>query len=226
MSTLKLRASLALWRRRLTYRQKRVDYHRGKAKSGAGNATKGVVTAEEAALIKHWERLRNEAKTLIAHRETQLREQRPMRERALDEAESLVGVMEAGGNNMGAKVLEIIRANGGAGPEPWCGDFVAWCYRKAGSKAVQRGWAAVRLLGFLTGMRIVSAADARPGDIVCFSFDHTGLLRRKTRAVQIETVEGTTGRSGAVSDSRTGGDGVYLKRRSTSQVTRYVRVTR
>jgi hypothetical protein len=213
MSTLKLRASLALWRRRLTYRQKRVDYHRGKAKSGAGNATKGVVTAEEAALIKHWERLLN-------------REQRPMRERALDEAESLVGVMEAGGNNMGAKVLEIIRANGGAGPEPWCGDFVAWCYRKAGSKAVQRGWAAVRLLGFLTGMRIVSAADARPGDIVCFSFDHTGLLRRKISAVQIETVEGNTGRSGAVSDSRTGGDGVYLKRRSTSQVTRYVRVTR
>jgi hypothetical protein len=145
---------------------------------------------------------------------------------ALAQMTKLVGIMEVGGNNMGRQVLEIIRANGGTGPEAWCGDTVAWAYRHAGSRVVQRGWAAVRLLGFLTGMKIVSAHDALPGDIVCFKFDHTGMLRRKISAGEIETIEGNTGRSGAVSDSRTGGDGVYIKHRSTSLVARYVRVTR
>jgi hypothetical protein len=69
-------------------------------------------------------------------------------------------------------------------------------------------------------------ADALPGDIVCFKFDHTGILRRKISATEDETIEGNTGRAGAVSDSRTGGDGVYIKRRSTGLVARYVRVTR
>jgi hypothetical protein len=107
----------------------------------------------------------------------------------------LVGIMEVGGNNMGQAVLSLIRENGGTGPESWCGDFDAHCYRHAGSKVVQRGWAAVRFLGFLTGMKIVSARDAMPGDIVCFTFDHTGLLRRKIDAGVIETVEGNTGRA-------------------------------
>src|SRR6185369_1332451 len=75
-------------------------------------------------------------------------------ERAYRVAAGLVGVMEVGGNNAGAKVTEIVRANGGTGPEPWCGDFVAYCYRLSGSKAVTRNWAAVRLLrgaGGVTG---------------------------------------------------------------------------
>jgi len=42
----------------------------------------------------------------------------------------------------------------------------------------------------------------------------------------ITTIEGNTGRTGAVSDSATGGDGVYVKVRSKSSVTDYLRVTR
>lgn len=153
-----------------------------------------------------------------------------LRERAYFEAVDLIGVMEVGGNNQGAKVSEIIRANGGSGPEPWCGDFVAYCYRRAGSKVVDRRWAYVPYLSIVTGLRKTSSP--RRGDLVRFEFtgdstpDHVGLFVRDRGDGTIETIEGNTGRVGAVSDSRTGGDGVYRKVRSKRLVKDYVEVTR
>lgn len=147
----------------------------------------------------------------------------PLRVRALNVAESLVGVMEVGGNNRGPMVTRIIRANGGVGPEPWCGDFCAYCYRQAGSKAVTRSWASVRLLGSVLGVTRVQKPLA--GDLVRFTFDHVGIFV-KDQGAFIETIEGNTGASGAVSDSSTGGDGVYRKRRPKSQVNDYLRVSR
>lgn len=175
-----------------------------------------------------------------AHRRTSIAELRldnyrrsihsPLRLRALHVAETLIGVMEHGGNNAGPMVAKIIHENGGVIGEPWCGDFDAYCYRHAGSRAVQRGWASTLSLGFLAGMKVTGAPE--PGDIVVFNFpggqssDHTGLFVKRTGPGEIETIEGNTGESGAVSDSATGGDGVYRKRRSTSLVSRYVRVLR
>jgi peptidoglycan hydrolase-like protein with peptidoglycan-binding domain len=152
--------------------------------------------------------------------------QRPkhLGERAYRVAAGLVGVMESGGNNSGAKVTEIIRANGGSGPEPWCGDFVAYCYRLSGSKAVTRNWAAVRLLRGATG--VTGTRKPRRGDLVRFTFDHVGMFVRDRGDGTIETIEGNTGASGAVSDSRTGGDGVYRKVRPKSLVKDYLRVHR
>lgn len=147
----------------------------------------------------------------------------PMRLRALEAAKSLVGVMEEGGNNRGPVVNRIILANDGAIGEPWCGDFVAYCYRQAGSKAVTRSWASVRLLGSVAGVERVSKPLA--GDLVRFNFDHVGMFVRDAGAF-IETIEGNTGASGAVSDSATGGDGVYRKRRPKSLVADYLRVTK
>jgi len=136
----------------------------------------------------------------------------------------LVGVMEVGGNNAGSKVTEIIRANGGTGPEPWCGDFVAYCYRLSGSKAVTRNWAAVRLLRGTTG--VTATRKPRRGDLVRYTFDHVGMFVRDRGDGTIETIEGNTGATGAVSDSRTGGDGVYRKVRPKSLVKDYLRVHR
>jgi hypothetical protein len=65
-----LRASLALWRRRLTYRQRKVDYYRGKAMVKHGSRI--VVTAEEAQAIHKWEGLRDEAKAMVSRRTRQL----------------------------------------------------------------------------------------------------------------------------------------------------------
>lgn len=145
-------------------------------------------------------------------------------ERAYQVAVSLIGVMEEGGNNTGKKVSEIIQSNGGVVGESWCGDFQAFCYRLAGSKAVTRGWAVVRWLGGIAGLKIVSTP--RRGDLVRFTFDHVGMFEKDNGDGTITTIEGNTGASGAVSDSSTGGDGVYRKIRDKSLVSDYVRVTR
>jgi hypothetical protein len=166
------------------------------------------------------------------HAETQLAKirarikaaKKPLRVRALDVAETLVGVMEQGGNNMGPMVTKIIKANGGTGPEPWCGDTVAYCYRQAGSTMVTRAWASVYFLGQILGLTKTSAP--LPGDIVRYTFSHTGLFVKDNGNGTITTIEGNTGPSGAVSDSRTGGDGVYKKIRPKSLVADYRHVTR
>lgn len=147
----------------------------------------------------------------------------PLREKAYKVASGLIGVMEQGGNNSGAMVSKIIRANGGGGPEPWCGDFMAYCYRLAGSKRVTRPWASVALLGNVAGVRRTSSP--KRGDLVRFTFDHVGMFVRDLGGGMIETVEGNTGASGAVSDSTTGGDGVYRKHRAKSLVRDYLHVS-
>jgi hypothetical protein len=131
--------------------------------------------------------------------------------------------MEEGGNNQGPMVMKIIRANGGAGPEPWCGDTMAYCYRQAGSKAVTRLWASVFYLGRIGG--VVKTSSPVQGDLVRFTFDHVGMFVRDLGGGMIETIEGNTGSSGAVSDGD-GGDGVYRKRRAKSLVLDYRHITR
>lgn len=148
----------------------------------------------------------------------------PLRLRALAVAKSKVGIVEVGGNNRGRDVEEIIKANGGVPGEPWCGDFVAYCYLKAGAKSVTRAWASVSLLG-----KVLSRVRRpKPGHVVRYSFDHTGLFYRwvNKSAGEFEAIEGNTGNVGAVSDSAHGGDGVKIKRRNISQVTDFRRVTR
>lgn len=167
-----------------------------------------------------WARLVREAEELIARREAQLT---PLRKRAYYVAAELVGVMERGGNNVGEEVERIIRSGGGRAGQPWCGWFVAHCYRLAGSKSVVWQWGAVRLLYPLVGIKRVRYPLT--GDLVRFTFDHVGMFVRDL-GDRIETVEGNTGATGAVSDSKTGGDGVYRKRRDKSLVQDYLRVTR
>jgi hypothetical protein len=218
---LSTKASLALWKRRLAYRQKKVDYYRGEAKSGDGAATKGTVTADEAQLIHKWEKLRDEAKNKVAVLEAA---SSSLQDRAYKVAESLIGVMEQGGNNRGPVVSKIITGNGGMIGEAWCGDFQAYCYRHAGSKAVNRSWASVYYLGRLSG--VVKTTKPVRGDLVRFNFSHVGMYVRDLGGGYIETIEGNTGRSGAVSDSSTGGDGVYRKRRTKNLVEDYRHITR
>lgn len=148
----------------------------------------------------------------------------PMRERAMREAERLIGVMEQGGNNVGEQVEWIIASGGGRAGDAWCGWFVAHCYKTAGSKAVTWQWGAVRLLYPLLGIRKVT--EPLRGDLVRFTFDHVGMFDKAANGSSFYGVEGNTGATGAVSDSRTGGDGVYRKIRSRSLANDYLRVTR
>lgn len=166
-----------------------------------------------------------------------------MKQEALRQGRLMLGVVERGGNNRGPEVDKIILANGGKLGEAWCGDAVAYWYRKAGSKVVQRGWAATRLLGHLIGMKSKGPRAGEPGDIVVFNFpggdptsDHTGLLIAYTnaagkkvpasKAAWVKTLDGNTGIDANVSDSKHGGDGIGIKVRPISFVNRTVEVLR
>lgn len=209
MSRAALRTSLALWRRRLAYRQRRL---------------KVAVRHHRPNTAKKWRALVDEAHTKIARRERQIADTRPLRLRALHEAVKLIGVMEAGGNNRGQAVERIIKLGGGLPGQAWCGWFCAAVYKRAGSRAVEWRWGAVRLLSAVTGVKRVSTP--LPGDLVRFTFDHVGLFEKDNGDGTITSLEGNTGASGAVSDSKTGGDGVYRKVRSKSLVNDYLRVSR
>lgn len=180
----------------------------------------------------------------VAAAERVLARRRPvtLSERAYRAAVNLVGIMEVGGNNAGEKVAHIIREAGGSAPArpPWCGYFLGFVYDVAGSKLLPDWRAgAVRLWDDIPGVVVIPAASARRGDGIRFTFDHIGMFvgwRRqiagrfvkcpRVLATHAETIEGNTGASGAVSDSKTGGDGVYRKMRPLSLVADYVRVTR
>lgn len=215
MSEKQLKLSLKIWERRKKFRWNKVRFYEHKSKRSK---------ADRERLALKWRKLAYVADTNVTHRKHQLEAIKPLRLKALDQMQKLVGIMEYGGNNQGKEVMEIIRANSGTGPEPWCGDTVAFAYRKAGSKAVTRAWAAVVNLGFLAGMKRVGSP--LPGDIVTYKFDHTGMFVKWLDANTFLAIEGNTGTSGAVSDSKTGGDGVYEKKRSKDLVSRWVRVTR
>lgn len=145
-------------------------------------------------------------------------------DRAYAEASRLVGVMEQGGNNVGTGVERIIKEGGGLRGQAWCGWFCAAVYKRAGSKAVDWHWGAVRLIPDAVG--VARTSSPRRGDLVRYNFDHVGMFVKDNGDGTITTIEGNTGASGAVSDSKTGGDGVYRKVRSKGLVRDYLRITR
>lgn len=149
---------------------------------------------------------------------------RTLGDRAYAEASRLVGIMEQGGNNVGRDVERIITEGGGIRGQAWCGWFQAAVYKRAGSKAVDWHWGAVRLLPEASGVERTNTP--RRGDLVRFTFDHVGMFVKDNGDGTITTIEGNTGSSGAVSDSKTGGDGVYRKVRAKILVRDYLRITR
>jgi hypothetical protein len=192
----------------------------------------GKVTLQQRDEFRAWARSRS----LIPRSERIAVTKPPLRLRALREARGLLGVLERGGNNRGPQVDKIISENDGALGEPWCGDFAAYVYRRAGSKAVQRGWASTSLIGRLAGMTSHDARAGRPGDLVVFDFpgggadsDHVGLLVHyankdgkkvaPAKATHVRTLDGNS-RVGR------GKQGVGYQTRKLDLVNRTVRVRR
>ncbi len=171
-----------------------------------------------------WPAARTPVQRARARKRAKSQKVKALRSRAYDEAVRLIGVMEKGGNNVGAEVEAIIRSGGGRRGDPWCGWFMAHCYRKAGSKVVNGRWGAVRLYLPMSGIKRVR--HPLRGNLVRFTFDHMGMVDSERTGPQIRTIEGNTGSSGAVSDSSTGGDGVYRKERHESLVRDYLHVSR
>jgi len=160
----------------------------------------------------------------------------PMRLLAWEIAGRCVGIREVG-HNGGADVDRIIDYAQGDRGEPYCVDGVIWCYGHAGSQVVKPGYPrAVRLM-LVAGVRRTSGPQT--GDIVRFTFDHTGLFGYwarlvagryvkcpKALATHIVTREFNTSGAGALSsDANDGTDGVHAKVRHRSLVADYLTVT-
>lgn len=141
-------------------------------------------------------------------------------------------VMETGGNNRGPAVERIITYAKGQIGEPWCVDFVIWCYGHAGSLTIRPGF--TRAVAYMRTYTITGTLNPIPGDPLRYTFDHTGIFVGWCNAYgsltsspsdYVLTIEGNTGSTGAVSDG-SGADGVYMKIRPRSLVRDFLRVTR
>lgn len=219
-----VRRSLAEWLRRLAYRRQRAAVARRDARR---QGTRGIVTAKEAARIRKWDRHVRDAERTVQVRRAQTQ---PVGARALAVARTLLDVRETAGNNWGGMVTKIIQANGGVGPEPWCGDFVAYIFRLAGSKAVARGWAWVPGLQRIAGLKKHSTSRvAKPGWLAVFNWD--GGLEDHVAVVEndlwttVDTIEGNT-RPGTQSSDAGGGEGVHRRSRGRGEIAYFLEVKR
>ena len=86
-----------------------------------------------------------------------------------------LGVREVG-DNSGPRV-SVYQERTGAYHAPWCASFVTWALEQSGHPMPAGNWAAVaNYVGAAqagaAGLEIVSAADARPGDLVAYDWGH------------------------------------------------------
>ena len=118
-------------------------------------------------------------------------------------AETQLGVKEEG-TNTGAKVDEYLKAAGVPPGNPWCASFVTWSLAQNGHKMEGGGWAAVQTWvrnaeAGNNDLQIVSADDARPGDIVTYDWGgqedfgadgHIGFLKSEVKDGKFTALEG------------------------------------
>ena len=86
------------------------------------------------------------------------------------------GVHEEGVNT-GAEVDQYLKEAGVGPGNPWCASFVTWSLAQSGHKMEGGGWAAVQTWvqnaeAGKNNLEVVSAEDARPGDIVAYDWGH------------------------------------------------------
>ena len=122
---------------------------------------------------------------------------------ALKTAETQLGVKEEG-TNTGAKVDEYLKAAGVGPGNPWCASFVTWALGQNGHKMEGGGWAAVQTWvrnaeAGKNDLQIVSADQARPGDIVTYDWGgqedfgadgHIGFLKSTVQDGKFTALEG------------------------------------
>ena len=128
----------------------------------------------------------------------------PLGAAALQIAETQKGVREIGGANLGPQVEEYLASADVAPGNPWCASFITWSLEKAGKEMPGGGWAAVQTWVRNAeqgnhGLKIVSAEEARPGDIVAYDWGgqtdfgadgHIGFLKSTVNGGKFTALEG------------------------------------
>jgi hypothetical protein len=166
--------------------------------------------------------------TLLMKQRAKSRAKKNMGETALDVGRAFVGLSEepAGSN-------KIIFSNWYGMNGPWCAMFVTYCFVEAKSKAFVKGSRYAYCPYMLNdakynrnGLRLITAKEAQPGDIVLFDFKkngvaaHVGILNSMAaNHKKFTSLEGNTSGTNAAD-----GGMVALMTRNTSDVIGFVRV--
>lgn len=228
MSTRWLKASLAQWLRKLTYRRGQLAIARREARRGSG-----VITAEEAARIRKWKANVAEAERNVAKRRREIRARAPKpssRGSAVAWANARVGITERpAGSNRGPQIDAWQSAFGFRGVA-WCGLMVGNALRAAGVKGVTSRIASVALIeddararrgpfrGWSAGNGVMR------GDLVVIGGrgTHVELVVQRHGDGTCSTIGGNT--SFGPGGSQSNGGAVARRRRSRGEITGYALV--
>ena len=166
--------------------------------------------------------------TLLMKRRAKARAKKNMGETALDIGRAFIGLSEQPpGSN------KVIFSNWYGMVGPWCAMFVTYCFVEAKSKAFVKGSRYAYCPYMLNdakynrnGLRLITAKEAQPGDIVLFDFKkngvaaHVGILNAMAaNKKKFTSLEGNTSGTNAAD-----GGMVALMTRNTSDVIGFVRV--
>lgn len=132
--------------------------------------------------------------------------------------EAEIGVREVSGQNDGVRVESYLRFTGLNKGYAWCAAFVAWCFDKAGVKAIRSAYSP----SWFPQNRIIwkqgKGKLPQTGDVFGIWFNshqriaHVGFVDSWGQK-EVITVEGNTNKAGSRD-----GDGVYKKRRLIRQI--------
>lgn len=103
---------------------------------------------------------------------------------------------------------------------PWCMMFVQWCFAQAGTPLPHRTASCSDMLSWYRKHRPerVSAVP-KPGDIVIYTFGHTGIVE-SAGANTVTAIEGNT--SAGEAGSQSNGGGVFRRTRSKALAAAYI----
>ena len=138
-------------------------------------------------------------------------------EKVLDAARGELGVMESPAGSNRTKYGRWYGLDG----QPWCMMFVQWCFAQAGQKLPYTTASCSGLLNWCKRHHKEYIADSpEPGDVVIYSFGHTGIVE-SVGAGTVTVIEGNT--SPGAAGSQDNGGMVCRRTRKTSTVTAYLR---
>lgn len=141
----------------------------------------------------------------------------PIIQTVLNIARSQIGTLESPANSNKTKYGKWYGLDG----NPWCMMFIQWCFAQAGQALPYKTASCSDLLNWYRKNQPDRVnATAQPGDIVIYSFGHTGIVE-SVGANKITAIEGNT--SPGNSGSQDNGGGVFRRTRKLSLVTAFIR---
>lgn len=140
----------------------------------------------------------------------------------LDTARRELGVREDPPDSNRVKYNDWFWGEGACGPDyPWCMAFVQWVFAQAGRPLPYKTASCSALLTwYRKNQPECVVGDPRPGDIIIYTFSHTGIVE-SAQGGTVTAIEGNT--SAGSSGSQSNGGGVFRRTRGRPLVKAFIR---